>query len=118
MDGDDGMARLMIGGHLLFIVGHDHGAALAAHHDLVLGGLELVHGDQTLAPASGHQSRFVDEVRKVGAGETGRAPRNRARRSEEHTSELQSLMRISYAVSCLKKKNDSIRPINNEDTPS
>src|SRR3546814_2517355 len=30
---------------------------------------------------------------------------NRLRRSEEHTSELQSLMRISYAVFCLKKKN-------------
>src|SRR3546814_4893114 len=29
------------------------------------------------------------------------------RRSEEHTSELQSLMRISYAVFCLKKKNHS-----------
>src|SRR3546814_5689558 len=29
----------------------------------------------------------------------------RAPRSEEHTSELQSLMRISYAVFCLKKKN-------------
>src|SRR3546814_8753101 len=29
----------------------------------------------------------------------------RTRRSEEHTSELQSLMRISYAVFCLKKKN-------------
>src|SRR3546814_6550084 len=29
----------------------------------------------------------------------------RAERSEEHTSELQSLMRISYAVFCLKKKN-------------
>src|SRR3546814_4523802 len=29
---------------------------------------------------------------------------NRAARSEEHTSELQSLMRISYAVFCLKKK--------------
>src|SRR3546814_4198556 len=29
------------------------------------------------------------------------------RRSEEHTSELQSLMRISYAVFCLKKKNTS-----------
>src|SRR3546814_8695553 len=28
-----------------------------------------------------------------------------ARRSEEHTSELQSLMRISYAVFCLKTKN-------------
>src|SRR3546814_11671523 len=30
--------------------------------------------------------------------------RRRHRRSEEHTSELQSLMRISYAVFCLKKK--------------
>src|SRR3546814_1582306 len=29
-----------------------------------------------------------------------------ATRSEEHTSELQSLMRISYAVFCLKKKNN------------
>src|SRR3546814_4911599 len=29
------------------------------------------------------------------------------RRSEEHTSELQSLMRISYAVFCLKKKNST-----------
>src|SRR3546814_9691828 len=34
------------------------------------------------------------------AGRSTRAPR----RSEEHTSELQSLMRISYAVFCLKKK--------------
>src|SRR3546814_2581368 len=33
-----------------------------------------------------------------------RARRTRTR-SEEHTSELQSLMRISYAVFCLKKKN-------------
>src|SRR3546814_7674397 len=31
--------------------------------------------------------------------------RSRSGRSEEHTSELQSLMRISYAVFCLKKKN-------------
>src|SRR3546814_9047956 len=30
-------------------------------------------------------------------------------RSEEHTSELQSLMRISYAVFCLKKKKTNIR---------
>src|SRR3546814_6658670 len=30
-----------------------------------------------------------------------------ARRSEEHTSELQSLMRISYAVFCLKKKTNT-----------
>src|SRR3546814_8198852 len=34
-------------------------------------------------------------------------------RSEEHTSELQSLMRISYAVFCLKKKNTHI---NKQDT--
>src|SRR3546814_5474119 len=38
-----------------------------------------------------------------------------AKRSEEHTSELQSLMRISYAVFCLKKKNNnthtSTRPL-------
>src|SRR3546814_5155427 len=35
-----------------------------------------------------------------------------AARSEEHTSELQSLMRISYAVFCLKKKNihESLAP--------
>src|SRR3546814_1508367 len=32
----------------------------------------------------------------------------RADRSEEHTSELQSLMRISYAVFCLKKKNNKL----------
>src|SRR3546814_2757249 len=32
------------------------------------------------------------------------------RRSEEHTSELQSLMRISYAVFCLKKKNYTNTP--------
>src|SRR3546814_2919282 len=36
-------------------------------------------------------------------------------RSEEHTSELQSLMRTSYAVFCLKKKK---KQQNNEDTPT
>src|SRR3546814_3372670 len=36
----------------------------------------------------------------------------RQRRSEEHTSDLQSLMRTSYAVSCLKKKTTSTN-INN-----
>src|SRR3546814_3820282 len=35
-----------------------------------------------------------------------------ASRSEEHTSELQSLMRISYAVLCLKKKLDRARQLN------
>src|SRR3546814_5548836 len=38
-----------------------------------------------------------------------------AGRSEEHTSELQSLMRISYAVFCLKKKN---RKMKQKNTPT
>src|SRR3546814_4513465 len=37
------------------------------------------------------------------------SPHNGNRRSEEHTSELQSLMRISYAVFCLKKKKTKKR---------
>src|SRR3546814_8878008 len=36
-------------------------------------------------------------------------------RSEEHTSELQSLMRISYAVFCLKKKKKNKVPIQNRE---
>src|SRR3546814_3464274 len=40
--------------------------------------------------------------RSTPAGSTW--PRSKSARSEEHTSELQSLMRISYAVFCLKKK--------------
>src|SRR3546814_1171042 len=40
-------------------------------------------------------------------GELGRAGELAEFRSEEHTSELQSLMRISYAVFCLKKKNNN-----------
>src|SRR3546814_2917329 len=41
------------------------------------------------------------------------------RRSGEHTSELQSLMRISYAVFCLKKKNNNIESplITSSNTP-
>src|SRR3546814_1044581 len=39
------------------------------------------------------------------AAEQAALPRRTFVRSEEHTSELQSLMRISYAVFCLKKKN-------------
>src|SRR3546814_16188124 len=45
-----------------------------------------------------HQRRRVQHRQRE------RAPDQRPR-SEEHTSELQSLMRISYAVFCLKKKN-------------
>src|SRR3546814_10783898 len=46
-------------------------------------------------------------------GDVGRDASTRSLRSEEHTSELQSLMRISYAVFCLKKKKHNIRPQTN-----
>src|SRR3546814_1468482 len=46
----------------------------------------------------------VGEVESARRGGDARRRQNPAHRSEEHTSELQSLMRISYAVFCLKKK--------------
>src|SRR3546814_6364580 len=48
----------------------------------------------------------VDDRRTYRHHQLRRAPDRRrdGQRSEEHTSELQSLMRISYAVFCLKKK--------------
>src|SRR3546814_9433266 len=51
--------------------------------------------------------RFMDDlVDRIGRREAvGIVAVPRGERSEEHTSELQSLMRISYAVFCLKKKN-------------
>src|SRR3546814_7610751 len=42
------------------------------------------------------------------------ASADEAFRSEEHTSELQSLMRISYAVFCLKKKKHKYTPTNSK----
>src|SRR3546814_5689758 len=51
----------------------------------------LVSGDQVLPRISSNVSVNITEPR-----------------SEEHTSELQSLMRISYAVFCLKKTNNKI----------
>src|SRR3546814_4971034 len=45
-------------------------------------------------------------VRALGIGAGGRIQVLLDRRSEEHTSELQSLLRISYAVFCLKKKQN------------
>src|SRR3546814_10226720 len=59
------------------------------------------------------QERDAQQHPEPGDGDLPAAPVHRrggqqlrpVRRSEEHTSELQSLMRISYAVFCLKKKN-------------
>src|SRR3546814_8220377 len=46
-----------------------------------------------------------------GAAALAVASGHAAQRSEEHTSELQSLMRISYAVFCLNKKNNNINTL-------
>src|SRR3546814_4409293 len=54
---------------------------------------ERASGPSARAPS--RRARYRAHIARV---------RGRSRRSEEHTSELQSLMRISYAVFCLKKK--------------
>src|SRR3546814_6854125 len=69
--------------------------------------LHLYHGPMTIPGVHlGHE--FVGTVEDVGAGVRTVAKGDRVLvsgvRSEEHTSELQSLMRIAYAVFCLKKK--------------
>src|SRR3546814_4435677 len=51
---------------------------------------------------AGGGSRSVHS--SAGGGGASRRPARLPERSEEHTSELQSLMRISYAVFCLEKK--------------
>src|SRR3546814_4360422 len=51
-----------------------------------------------------HGARAGHHDRSAARHADPRRPHGDAARSEEHTSELQSLMRISYAVFCLKKK--------------
>src|SRR3546814_9669870 len=74
---------------------------------LVLGGnkgrrVALPYGDAVFP--GGLRGGAVEEG-IVGAAPSEEALAVHRRRSEEHTSELQSLMRNSYAVFCLKKKN-------------
>src|SRR3546814_12393671 len=71
--------------------------------------------DRRLRPDAGqdrrhvHRAAVLARVRLPGGPRLRRRPQVAHRRgqlrSEEHTSELQSLMRISYAVCCLKKKH-------------
>src|SRR3546814_10608149 len=53
-------------------------------------------------------ARGVGHVRHLLREPSRSAPHPHRLRSEEHTSELQSLMRISYAVFCLKKKHTTL----------
>src|SRR3546814_7547103 len=64
---------------------------------------ELFGGRATKSAAAPRKA--AKKGRKLGkVAPKYRNPANPKERSEEHTSELQSLMRISYAVFCLKKK--------------
>src|SRR3546814_6931515 len=65
-------------------------------------------------PLEGHPGRRGSEGRGQGRGHL--EPVHAAARSEEHTSELQSLMRISYAVFCLKKKKEIYITTKQEET--
>src|SRR3546814_3894015 len=59
-------------------------------------------GEDLRRPASAHRPHRPGHAPRLNRGSGPVA--QRSPRSEEHTSELQSLMRISYAVFCLKKK--------------
>src|SRR3546814_4693284 len=53
----------------------------------------------------------LDRSRSAASDHRPRLEAASGQRSEEHTSELQSLMRISYAVFCLKKKHNTIHQL-------
>src|SRR3546814_2045019 len=67
----------------------------------------LVQIDRQWIPSSEGASLYLRPFMIATEAFLGVRPAKRYKRSEEHTSELQSLMRISYAVFCLKKKNIS-----------
>src|SRR3546814_7101575 len=88
------VAAVAVGGIVVEVAG-DHEARVGIEPAAAAGVVaqpRLVAGRDVLAP----QPDLVGVARAVAV--------LRAVRSEEHTSELQSLMRISYAVFCLKKK--------------
>src|SRR3546814_6004061 len=62
--------------------------------------------DGQIARADG-ESQWITGPQASAHTHLERARHDAILRSEEHTSELQSLMRISYAVSCLKKKKQN-----------
>src|SRR3546814_4332077 len=67
------------------------------------GAMIFLRGDVSAAKEVMTRSYSTDQI-----SEASRMPRAAMPRSEEHTSELQSLMRISYAVFCLKKKHSTL----------
>src|SRR3546814_1456146 len=76
--------------------------------DLILVAISRV---DDLKVAEGLDGLGPDRERNILLVDDDAAAHGHAGRSEEHTSELQSLMRISYAVFCLKKKTKTHRNI-------
>src|SRR3546814_6748631 len=73
----------------------------------ILGAQEQIHSLLFICGSMGSKGA---EIADAMADAAARSPKPfNVSRSEEHTSELQSLMRISYAVFCLKKKKTCIR---------
>src|SRR3546814_8934746 len=84
-------------------------APRAGQHPFTGGGRAGVAGRRGRTGTALYLQPARGEIRLPGrAGAEGR-------RSEEHTSELQSLMRISYAVFCLKKKNNKQKKNNKKE---
>src|SRR3546814_10859796 len=77
------------------------GCPAEARHVGMRRALRRQQGDRLTFRVDGFLVLHEDEVIEACSAQGDGA---RDRRSEEHTSELQSLMRISYAVFCLKKK--------------
>src|SRR3546814_10213953 len=99
--------------------GEDAGACRAALHFAHRQPFLPRQGAERIEPEAA--SADACPVRAVGGAALGNAIREGEgeteagfMRSEEHTSELQSLMRISYAVFCLKKKNNAHTTIIND----
>src|SRR3546814_4786026 len=68
--------------------------------------VRLTNGFEVISYIGGEGHNLQEHsVVLIRGGRVKDLPGVRYHRSEEHTSELQSLMRISYAVFCLKKKN-------------
>src|SRR3546814_10585595 len=96
--------RMARGEYVLFLNAGDtffSGATLAE----VFSGVNNVSGETTVTPEADiyyGQTKIINAEGHMIGDRRLRAP-EQLNRSEEHTSELQSLMRISYAVFCLKK---------------
>src|SRR3546814_6515713 len=112
---DDVAANAEVGAHVLAIGRHDTGYAIlpSEDHDATIGqvgpddlSLRKVPRQSDRIPALvSPRPKIRDHSPPPGFGRCVMHAFHRASlRSEEHTSELQSLMRISYAVFCLKKK--------------